>query len=733
MTTSPSLTGELTTSPASSAFQYRLLLVDDDERLLAALKRVLRQKNYDIVTCEDPKQALELLKKEAFHLIISDYLMPVMNGGEFLKQACSIQPNSMRMLLTANGDVNAVMNAVKAGAVYKFILKPWNDDEVRLNVSLALEKHDLIAKNAALEREKHKNTQEIEQLAKFSASNRNQLAFMLNKKGLLSNDNIRELLSLQSQRKDAVAIKLIVECKWVSEEVIHHMIGEELMFKAINLKEYSVDHSVAALIPAIMCQRQLVVPLNIHNKRLTLAMADPLDTGLIENIRFVTGLEVVPELASINAIEAKIAEIYQLSDSNNIHSKEAPPHYTHEGNEIVIEDDNLPLHDALQGDELPAIRFVNLIILEATRLNASEIHIQPYAQNVAVRLRVEGILFEKFQISHAIHQSIVSRIKIMGELDISEETRPQNARINIKTPTRAISLQISTLPTINGEKVVLRVFDRHYYVLPLNALGFDSAAELEKTYVLSNRRQGVILTAGPVDCGKTTTLYSLLHHSKTSEKNYITIENLNEYYVESAGQVLVKEKIGLTFPIMLRSAIQQNPDVVLLSEINDKETAEIAFQAALKGYQIYSSLPTHSVFATLAFLLDLGIKPFLIANALEGIIAQRLVRRVCEHCSQAITPDSILLHYFNWEITSARQGAGCQACNYSGYKGQVGIYEVLLLDETMRQMLPEHNAISSIKHYAHNQGFTSLQENALNKVKDGITTLEEAFRVLGSS
>ncbi|MES2208331.1 MAG: ATPase, T2SS/T4P/T4SS family [Pseudomonadota bacterium] len=722
-------------SMSSSPKRYRLLLVDDDELLLEALKYALSHDHYDIVTCDDPHKALAMVKGGAFfHLIISDYMMPSMNGGELLKQMRILQPSNMRILLTAHSDVNAVVNAVKAGAVYKFILKPWNDEEIRLTIALALQQYELMEKNASLQREKQESTKEIEQLAKFSTTNRNQLAFVLNKKGLLSGERMRELLNIQSQRKDAVAIKILIEREWISEEVIHRIIRDELKFTAVDLKEYKVDVSVAALMPSIMCQRQLVVPLSVTGKRLTLAMADPLDTGLIENLRFVTGLEVIPVLALMSAIQDKINDVYKIGqNTTDIDTAFGTDPY--EGIEIVIDDnDDVSFDNTLQGDEPPAIRFVNSILLEAIRLKASDIHIQPRAKDVAVRLRIDGVLIDKFQIPYSIHQSIVSRIKIMAELDISERRRPQDGRITVKTPKRVVDLRISTLPTINGEKVVMRILDRNSSVLSLDALGFGSN-ELEKIYEASDKPQGIILATGPTGSGKTTTLYSLLNHTTTPDKNYVTIEDPVEYYLDSAGQVLVKEKIGLTFPLILRSVLRQDPDVIMIGEIRDFETAEVAFHAASTGHQVYSTLHTNSAFDTLSRLFDLGLKPFVISSALQGIIAQRLVRRICEECSEVNKPDALLLQRLKGSflkgMESVCKGTGCKACNQSGYKGRVGIYEVLVLDDHMRHLISNQTPIPDILHYAQSKGFTLLRDDAYHKVMRGLTTLEEIYRVIG--
>ena len=717
---------------------YRILLVDDEPGVLSALKRVFRQENYEVVTCNDPKQALDLLAKESFQVMISDYMMPGMNGGELLKQTRALHPAMIRIMLTGHADVNAVISAMKAGAVYKFILKPWNDDDLRVTVALALQQFELMQKNSDLQRANQEQTKEIQKLAKFNTFSHSQLAILLNKRGLLTSQQVQELVRLQQQPRKEPMIKLIVERGWLAEKAIHDLIGKELMLQQVSLDEFSVDVSVAALVPATLCQRQIIMPLKTDNKRLTLAMADPLDRGLLDDLRFVTGLEVVPVLASMSAIHAKITEVYRigatdLADLETMINTSDP----YEGIEIVIDDDDdlASLEDLLQGtDEPPAIRLVNSILLEAIRLGASDIHIQPRAKNVMVRLRIDGVLVDKIQIPHNMHRSLVSRIKVMAELDISERRRPQDGRISVKTPQRIVDLRISTLPTVNGEKIVMRVLDRNSAVLSLEALGF-SASDLAKLRHASEKPQGIVLATGPTGSGKTTTLYSLLQSSATPDKNYITIEDPVEYYLDAAGQVLVREKIGLTFPLILRAILRQDPDVLLIGEIRDLETAEVAFHAALTGHQVFSTLHTNSALATISRLFDLGLKPFVVATAIEAIIAQRLARKICDHCRTDQIPDADLLLRLGGRFAGATltvsKGTGCLACFGTGYKGRIGLYEILALDDHLRHLIASQTAITEIAQYARENGFTTLREDAYHKVSNGLTTLEEILRVLG--
>lgn len=716
---------------------YRILLVDDEPNVLNALQRVFRQENYQVVTAGGGQEALDLLRRETFHLMISDYMMPVMNGGELLRQAKALHPDLIRIMLTGHADTGAIMSAINEGAVYKFILKPWNDDDLRVTVALALEQFELIGKNKALRQENAHKSKEIAALSKLAVTNRSQIAIMLSNRNLLNGQQVQELHRLQQQRKEPL-IKILLERDWVSERAIRDILRKDLLIEEVSLPEIPVDPAVSGLIPRSFCERQLVVPLRIDGRRLLLAMADPLDAGLIDDLRFVSGLEIQPVMASLSAIQAKLGEIYGAREAVDFSELETivggvDPY---EGIEVVIEDEaDTSLEELLrETEEPPAIRLVNAIILEAIRLGASDIHIQPRTKSVVVRLRIDGVLTDKIHIPHHLHQSLVSRLKIMSELDISERRRPQDGRITIKSSLRMVDLRISTLPTINGEKIVMRILDRNSAILNLDTLGF-SGQDLPRILNLVDKPQGIILTTGPTGSGKTTTLYALLQHNATSAKNYVTIEDPVEYYMDMAGQVLIKEKIGLSFPVVMRSILRQDPDVVLIGEIRDFETAEVAFHAALTGHLVYSTLHTNSAIATLARLFDLGLKPYVIASALEGIVAQRLVRKICEHCREPVQPTpeqrQRLSGLFAADRLPTFRGKGCNHCYNSGYRGRVGLYEVLIPDEELLHLITSDSSIRDINKMAKSKGMRTLLDDAREKVAQGVTTMEEVLRVLG--
>lgn len=721
---------------ASKADKYRILLVDDESNILNALRRVFRQENYEVLTAMNAADALEILSEKPCQFMITDYKMPGMTGADLLRKVKQLYPDTIRVLLTGQADTDAVMAAIKDGAVYKFILKPWNDDDLRVTVALGLEQYDLKLENDKLKEANNKNTQELDMLAKLTLSHRSQLAIMLNKKKLLNDQQVQKLYQLQ-QTKKQTTLKIIIENAWLAEDKIQKILIKDFMFEKVDLQQYQVNDALSSLIPGSFCRKQLIVPLKQQGRRLIIAMADPMDEGLIDELKFTAGLELEPVIASSKEILLKIDQVYGQSELSvkEIESVMGTNEPLDQIEIVIDEDDDIGIEELLRGtDEPPAIRLVNAIMMEAIRLGASDIHIQPRTNNVVTRFRIDGVLEDKLQFPIGLLMSLVSRIKVMAELDITERRRPQDGRITVKTPLRIVDLRISTLPTVNGEKVVMRILDRSGNIQKLKDLGFEPAIEHRIDNVI-RKPQGIILATGPTGSGKTTTLYSLMQHIASLEKNYITVEDPVEYYFELAGQVMIKEKIGLDFATVLRSILRQDPDVILIGEIRDIETAEVAFHAALTGHQVFSTLHTNSTMDTLARLFDLGLKPYVVASAIEAIIAQRLVRKICVHCKVEYSPEPELLErlgpLFSNDSLSFFHGKGCVSCNNTGLSGRTAIYEVLIPSKIMRQEMATEISILNLKELAEKEGIRTLVDDARRKAIDGEIPLKEILRVLG--
>lgn len=723
------------TAPEAKKAPYRLLLVDDEPNILASLRRVFQRENYELLFARNGGEALRIMEKQPAELIMTDFMMPGMNGSELLREVRERWPQTIRIMLTGHANTDAVMGSIKDGAVYRFILKPWNDDDIRLTIALALEQYELIQRTRALEQQTKKQSRDLETISKLTATNRSQLAILLHKKGWLNPQQIQQLHREMQTQKTPV-VRQLLKHEWVDFRKVFELLRDEMLFEEIDLREFQPDPSLLSLVPQKICTRQLVLPLRTSGQRLRLAMVDPMDINLIDELGFMTGYTIHPLLCETSQMQAKLAEVFgETTDLDDITTRVGTDD-PYEGIEIVLDEDSdqESLEQLLgSSEEPPAIRLVNAIILEALRLGASDIHVHPRTKSLVVRYRIDGVLQDKIHIPTNLLMSVVSRIKVMAELDITERRKPQDGRITVKTPMRIVDLRISTLPTINGEKVVMRVLERQSSAQSLEDLGL-SEHNLKRLMHVVAKPQGIILATGPTGSGKTTTLYALLQHNASPERNYVTIEDPVEFHVDMAGQVPVKERIGLSFASVLRAILRQDPDVILLGEIRDEETADVAFHAAMTGHLVYSTLHTSSAAATVARLLDLGLKPFVLASALEAIIAQRLVRRVCTHCREEIPPPSEVLEQLGSQFQSPDlvfyRGRGCEKC-HKGYKGRVAIHEVLTMNEDLRIAITEGASAMQIETIAREQGMKVLLDDALEKLRAGLTTPDEVLRLLG--
>ena len=722
-------------TPEPKKAPYRLLLVDDEPNILASLRRVFYRENYELLFASSATEALAIMENQPVELIMTDFMMPGMNGSELLREVRERWPHTIRIMLTGHANTDAVMGSIRDGAVYRFILKPWNDDDIRLTIALALEQYELIQRTRALEQQTKKQSKDLDTISKLTATNRSQLAILLHKKGWLNAQQIQQLHREMQSKKNPV-VRSLLKHDWVDFRKVFELLRDDMLFEEVDLREFQPDPSLLSLIPQKICTRQLVLPLRVSGQRLRLSMVDPMDVNLIDELGLMTGYTIHPLLAETSQMQAKLAEIFgETQDLDDIATKVGTDD-PYEGIEIVLDDeaDQESLEQLLgSSEEPPAIRLVNAIILEALRLGASDIHIHPRTKSLVVRYRIDGVLQDKIHIPTNLLMSVVSRIKVMAELDITERRRPQDGRITVKTPMRIVDLRISTLPTINGEKVVMRVLERQSSAQSLTDLGL-SEHNLKRLVHVTAKPQGIILATGPTGSGKTTTLYALLQHNASAERNYVTIEDPVEFHVDMAGQVPVKDRIGLDFASILRAILRQDPDVILLGEIRDEETADVAFHAAMTGHLVYSTLHTSSAAATVARLLDLGLKPYVVASALEAIIAQRLVRKVCDHCREEVPAPKDVLQQLGPEFLAPEltfyRGRGCEKC-HKGYRGRVALHEVLTADEALRAAITEGASAMQIEALARKQGMQMLLDDALEKLRQGLTTPEEVLRLLG--
>jgi type II secretory ATPase GspE/PulE/Tfp pilus assembly ATPase PilB-like protein/FixJ family two-component response regulator/RNA polymerase subunit RPABC4/transcription elongation factor Spt4 len=711
---------------------FTLLFVDDEDGVLNALRRIFMDENYTILTANSADKALKIMEERQVQLLISDHRMPDMTGAELLKLVRERWPETIRIMLTGYADVNSIMGAVKEGAVYKFITKPWNDEDLRLTVSLALQQYVLMHENRHLKELARQQQTRIKNYAGLFEENRGMLGDILVKAGLIGQEELA--LARKQQEQGEFLGDTLIRLRLVTESHLIAAMQKELGVEYLDLRELTIPVNVARALPRELCEQSRLMPIKLDGSQLTVAMADPSDILKCDNIATVTGLRVASVLASSSQIGERLKQAWESGDIVVDDFNELEPL---DEIDIVLEDEEKEATvDELIGSSRvpPVIRIVNAIISEAIRYGASDIHIEAKTKYSVIRYRIDGMLHAKIKIPSDLHAAVISRLKILAKMDIAERRRPQDGRITVKSGTRIVDLRVSSLPTISGEKIVMRILDKSSAIKRLEELGV-LPDDLTKIGIISKKPQGVIIATGPTGSGKTTMLYSLLAAMMNPSKNFETIEEPVEYFLEEANQVAIHEKIGLSFAQVLRATMRQDPDVILVGEVRDFETADTAFKAALTGHMVLTSLHTNSAIASITRLIDMGIKPYILASALEGIIAQRLVRRVCENCREAVVPDldqSALLRipdgFFNGRVW---QGAGCSRCNNTGYKGRLGIYEIFLMTDEYRQLIGTSYKESEILTIARANGMRSLLEDGLEKVRQGLTTMEEVLRVVG--
>ncbi|KAF0143892.1 MAG: response regulator receiver [Nitrospirae bacterium] len=715
--------------------RFSILFVDDEENVLNALRRIFLEENYGIFTAASAADALQIMEQEKIHLVISDHRMPVITGAQLLKEIKQKWPDTIRIMLTGYSDVQSIMGAVNEGAVYKFITKPWNDEDLRLTVSLALQQYVLIQENKKLKDIAKKQQIKIKNYSILFDENRGILGNILVKAGVITKTDLER--ALNEKHEDEFLSDTLMRLGITSESKIIRALQSHLKIEYIDLKEMNLNHSVVRILPKGLCEKNRLIPIKFDGRQITLAMADPSDIFKYDNIAIMTGLKVVPVIASSSDIMFQLKKIYGDVQGESTEMEEFTDIEPLDEIDIVIdeEDKDINVQELLSSSEIPPIiRIVNAIISEAIRYLASDIHIEPKSKYSLVRYRIDGMLHGKIKIPLDLHSATISRIKILAKMDISERRRPQDGRITVKAGTRMVDMRVSTMPTINGEKVVMRILDKNASVKKLDELGV-SPDDLQKIYKLVKKPQGIIISTGPTGSGKTTLLYSLLNEMIQTTKNFETIEDPVEYYLEDASQVYIREKIGLSFPSVLRSTLRQDPDVILVGEVRDFETADVAFKAALTGHMVLTSLHTNNSVASITRLIDMGIKPYIIASALESIIAQRLVRKICKYCKVREQPDKNLMDLLKIPVDSFNgnvfKGKGCEKCNNTGYMGRTGIFELFVMNDDFRHLISASYKESELIDIACSSGMKTLIEVGIEKVRTGETTLEELIRVIG--
>lgn len=563
------------------------------------------------------------------------------------------------------------------------------------------------------------------------------LGEILVKRDLIRLEQLQEALRHQRTQGGRLG-SILVQLGFISDEEIASVLSEQYDLPSVNLDEMKVEAEVKRLIPIETAIRYQVLPLKRIGTALTLAIADPTNVLALDEIKFMTGYRVEPVVASEGSIREAIERNY-----GSEHTLQLQKVYDELAAEVGQYELELPTDEEVDfeelqksGSEAPIIKLVNIILGEAIRRGASDIHLEPYEGEFRVRYRIDGVLYNKMNPPLRLRDLMISRLKIMANLDISERRMPQDGRIKIHTRIagrhKKIDFRVSSLPTLFGEKLVLRILDREQLPTDLSTLGFETEA-LKKFQHAIERPYGMVLVTGPTGSGKTSTLYSCLSNLNTESVNIMTAEDPVEFNFPGINQVQTNEQIGLTFAVSLRSFLRQDPNIVMVGEIRDLETAEIAVKAALTGHLVLSTLHTNDAPSTINRLLNMGIEPFLVANSVHLICAQRLVRRICRNCKEEAPTSPKILTELQFPPSMARNlktyhGRGCVRCSESGYKGRIGLFEVMEITPKLQAMIIEGASAAELRKEAKEQGMITLRESGLEKIRSGLTTVDEVIR-----
>lgn len=551
-----------------------------------------------------------------------------------------------------------------------------------------------------------------------------ELGSLLIEEGLVSLDQLYEAADAAEDAGQPLA-RYLVEKGIVPERELVATLARSIGFEFVDLSEVAVDPGAVALVPEQLCRRYGAIPYAFDGRDLQVALADPANVLAVDDIRALTGREVKIRVATRSDIDEALRKVRSLDDAVTEFSS---------GDEEIESEDLMSAEAA--SEDAPIVKLVNMLISKAVGDRASDIHVEPTDREVRIRYRIDGVLHEVMRTPKSAHAATVSRLKIMADIDIAERRRPQDGRISVRLPGAKVDLRVSTLPTIYGEKVVMRILDTSNALLSLEDLGFqeDTQQRFETSF---RKAYGTILVCGPTGSGKSTTLYATLNVLNDPDRNIITIEDPVEYRLPGINQVQVNRRAGLTFASALRSFLRQDPDIMLVGEIRDFETASIAIESALTGHMVLSTLHTNTAPAAVTRLIEMGVEPFLVASAIDAVLAQRLARRLCEKCKEPYEPVASALLDAGWPqddldangIPKLYRAIGCSSCAGTGYRGRLAVHELMVMSEELERLSVERASGDELTRMAISQGMRTLRLDGLRKVGAGLSSVEEILRV----
>ena len=547
------------------------------------------------------------------------------------------------------------------------------------------------------------------------------LGELLQESGLVSFEQLKKALELQKHSHKKIG-EILVEQGFVSEKQIIEVLEFQMGIPHVDLEKTHIEPGIPRLISEKLARRNQLIPIKLEEDLLTVAMADPLNIFAIDDIRIATGKRIHPVIASKEDIQNAIGLFYEKESAERA-LEEFDDTYTTDLFEELDEETLANIESA------PVVKLLNSIIRQAIKLKASDIHVEPLEKSLRVRFRIDGELQEIMNPQKTSLSAVVTRVKIMGRMNIAEKRVPQDGRVEMEIDGHDIDMRIAVMPTVYGEKVVIRLLDRSTVLLDKHELGF-SDENMETFEKIIRHPHGIILVTGPTGSGKTTTLYTVLQELNRINSNIITVEDPVEYRINGINQSQVNIKAGLTFASGLRSILRQDPDIIMIGEIRDTETAQIAVRAAITGHLVLTTLHTNDTVSTISRLMDMEIEPYLISSSLVGIMAQRLVKKICSNCKEAYEPDYIEKKMLDLENGSViYRGKGCNACNHTGYKGRTGIHEILPVTDKIKTMIDQRESLDKIKQEALSEGMVTLRYSCKELVLKGITTVDEMIKM----
>lgn len=728
----------------------KVLIAEDEGVSRTVLRRTVERLGHECLATRDGSEAWELFQKTSdIDAVISDWKMPEMDGLELCRRIRSEDRRRIQskdrpdytffIFLTGVEGQDNLLEGMQAGAD-EYLTKPPNSEQLKTKLDSAakiesLQRHledSEVAEQqtngkAEAAEEKQKPSQRAP--ARKGGLRGGKIWDILVSRGKLTEDQLHEALEAQKQGHADLGTTL-VELGYITQTDLARAQAERLNLEYLDISERDVDRGTAGLVEQKVLQRHGVLPLKVEGEQLVVAMSEPTNIHALEDLGMITGYKVRPVVATDQQIRNVMNQVLAVGSEVTEILEEA-------GGDSEVEDSGeVEIGAGADAEEAPIVRLVRSILQQAVGEGASDIHIEPRAKELKVRYRVDGVLRETMSVPQKLQNGVIARLKILANLNIAERRVPQDGRFTVRLGGQKVELRVASLPTVFGEKVVLRLLDTSSVETSLTKLGF--APEVLKRYrEIFTRPYGTVLVTGPTGSGKSTTLYATLGELNSPEKNIITVEDPVEYRMSGISQVQVNSKVGLTFASGLRSILRSDPDIMMIGEIRDYETAKISIEAALTGHLVLATLHTNSAPAAVNRLTEMGVETYLTSSAVDCVIAQRLARRLCANCMEPVEVEQDVLDNINFPFESVPEGersfyraVGCGRCGGSGYKGRVGIYEMMAVTDEIRDMVLRRVSTGEISRTAEEQGMIRLREDGLIKAAQGMTTIEEVLRTV---